>query len=102
MGDTHPAERKVVLQFAPDDLDLTPVQKRKLIKLAGRRYNPELEVVKMSCESFDHQAQNKRHLVELVKKLMEAARVCPFRRTRIPHRHEGIATLTGTGSYRYV
>ncbi|KAF7554190.1 hypothetical protein G7046_g6880 [Stylonectria norvegica] len=74
MGEFHPAEKKVVVQFAPDDLKLTPVQTDKLKKLAGPRYNPETELVKMSSESFEHQAQNKRYLSNLVDELIAAAK----------------------------
>lgn len=74
MGESHPAEKKVVVQFAPDDLKLTTVQTNKLRKLAGPRYNPETEFVKMSCESFEHQAQNKRYLSKLVDDLIAAAK----------------------------
>ncbi|PHH89855.1 hypothetical protein CDD83_5089 [Cordyceps sp. RAO-2017] len=74
MGDSHPSENKVVVQFAPDDLKLTPVQTEKLKKLAGPRYNPETEFVRMSCESFEHQAQNQQHLLDLVRGLIAAAK----------------------------
>ncbi|KAM5352348.1 hypothetical protein ACJ41O_005071 [Fusarium nematophilum] len=74
MGEFHPAEKKVVVQFAPDDLKLTPVQTEKLKKLAGPRYNPETELIKMSSESFEHQAQNKRYLSNLVDDLIAAAK----------------------------
>lgn len=73
-GDTHPAEKKVVVQFAPEDLGLTQVQSNKLKKLCGTRYNPELELVKMSCESYDTPAQNKRYLAELIDKLVAEAK----------------------------
>ncbi|PHH61242.1 hypothetical protein CDD81_620 [Ophiocordyceps australis] len=74
MGEVHPAETKVVLQFEVKGLGLEPVQANKLRKLAGPRYNPETDVVKMSCESFEHQAQNKRYLSDLVESLVEAAK----------------------------
>ncbi|KND89649.1 37S ribosomal protein S24, mitochondrial [Tolypocladium ophioglossoides CBS 100239] len=74
MGESHPAEKKVVVQFAPDDLKLTPVQTDKLRKLAGPRYNPETELVKVSCESYEHQAQNKRYLSNLVDDLIASAK----------------------------
>lgn len=73
-GDNHPAEKKVVVQFAPEDLGLTQVQSNKLKKLCGARYNPELELVKMSCESYETPAQNKRYLAELVDKLIAQAK----------------------------
>ncbi|KAH7326027.1 xylose isomerase [Stachybotrys elegans] len=74
MGESHPAEKKVVVQFSPDDLGLTPVQAEKLKKLAGPRYNPETHVIKISCESYEHQAQNKRYLSNLVDDLIAAAK----------------------------
>ncbi|KAL1856930.1 37S ribosomal protein S24, mitochondrial [Diaporthe australafricana] len=74
MGEYHPAEKKVVVEFSPEDFGLTEVQKMKLRKLAGPRYNPEKECIKMSCESFEHQAQNKRYLAELVEKLVTEAK----------------------------
>lgn len=74
MGESHPAEKKVVVQFAPDDLDLTRIQADKLKKLAGPRYNPETQLVKIACESFEHQAQNKAYLSNLVDDLITAAK----------------------------
>lgn len=78
MGEQHPAARKVVLEFAPKDLKgpagLDDAQITKLIKLCGVRYNPETQIVKMSCESFDTQAQNKRYLGDLVDKLVKEAK----------------------------
>jgi small subunit ribosomal protein S35 len=77
MGEQHPAEKKVVLEFTPADMpNLTEIQRDKLRKLAGVRYNPESDIVKMSCEMFETQAQNKRYLGDLVDKLLEEARVC--------------------------
>ena len=75
MGEFHPAERKVVVEFCPADFDLTPVQELKLKKLVGPRYNPETEIVHMSCEMFEHQAQNKRYLSDMVDKLIAEAKV---------------------------
>jgi small subunit ribosomal protein S35 len=75
MGEIHPAAKKVVVEFSPADLkDLTDVQRLKLKKLAGARYNPEKDIIKMSCERFEHQAQNKRYLGDLVKDMITAAK----------------------------
>ena len=75
MGETHPAASKIVLEFCTADLpDLTPAQRTKLIKLVGPRYNPETDLVKMSSEMFETQAQNKRYLGDLVDTLMAEAR----------------------------
>ncbi|KAI9824641.1 MAG: hypothetical protein M1819_000842 [Sarea resinae] len=75
MGESHPAEKKVVLEFCTQDMpDLTEAQRTKLIKLVGVRYNPEKDLVKMSCEMFETQAQNKRYLGDLVDTLLREAR----------------------------
>jgi small subunit ribosomal protein S35 len=75
MGEAHPASKKVVVEFAPADLpDLNEKQKLKLIKLAGARWSPAKETVRMSCESFESQAQNKRFLGETIGKLLAEAR----------------------------
>jgi small subunit ribosomal protein S35 len=75
MGEFHPAEKKVVVQFCPDDLGLIEQQQLKLAKIAGSRYNPETNIIKMSCEMFEHQAQNKRYLGDLVEKMIATAKV---------------------------
>lgn len=78
LGEQHPAERKVVVEFCTEDLpDLTEVQRRKFIKLVGVRYNPDTDIVKMSCEMFEAQAQNKRYLGDLINTLLKEARVSP-------------------------
>ena len=74
MGETHPAEKKIVLEFCTRDLRmLSEPQRIKLIKLAGPRYNPTTDVVKMSSEMFETQAQNKRYLGDLVDTLIAEA-----------------------------
>ncbi len=76
MGEQHPAEKKVVLEFCPKDMpDLTEQQRTKLLKLVGVRYNPETEIVKMSSEMFETQAQNKRYLGDLIDTILAEARV---------------------------
>ena len=75
MGEEHPAAKKIVLEFCPADLPgLTEAQRTKFIKLVGPRYNPETDVVKMSSEMFETQAQNKRYLGDLVDTLMVEAK----------------------------
>lgn len=75
MGEKHPAANKVVVEFCPSDLpDLTQQQRNKLIKLTGARYNPDTDIVKMSCESFSTQAQNKRYLGDLMDSLIHEAK----------------------------
>jgi hypothetical protein len=74
LGEEHPAEKKVVMEFSPDRLDLTDVERSKLIKIAGARYNPSTRIVKIACESFETPAQNKRYLGDLVEVLIKEAK----------------------------
>lgn len=77
MGEQHPAEKKVVLEFCPADMHgLTRVQTDKLRKLVGPRFNPETDIIKMSCEMYPSQAQNKRYLGDLVDSLLAESKVC--------------------------
>ncbi|KAH8730731.1 mitochondrial ribosomal subunit protein-domain-containing protein, partial [Phaeosphaeriaceae sp. PMI808] len=73
LGDPHPAANKVVVQFNPTDLSLAPAAREKLIKLAGPRYNPSTSIIKLSCEKFDTQPQNKRFLGETIAALVKEA-----------------------------
>lgn len=45
-----------------------------MIKLAGVRYNPSTTLIKLSCEDFDTQAQNKRFLGETISSLIAEAK----------------------------
>ncbi|KAK3678976.1 37S ribosomal protein S24, mitochondrial [Recurvomyces mirabilis] len=75
MGEVHPAQSKVVVEFDPHDIkDMNHEQRQKLRKLAGTRYNHAKSKVKMSCESFETQAQNKRYLGDVIKTLITEAR----------------------------
>lgn len=75
MGELHPAESKVVVEFSPRDLGLNDAQQLKLKKLLGVRYDPEIDIAKMSCEQYEHQAQNKRYLSDVVNTLVAQAKV---------------------------
>ena len=71
MGEQHPAQNKVVVEFDVHDIQgLNHGQRLTLRKLAGVRYDPRTQKVKMSCESFDSQAQNKRYLGDVIAKLI--------------------------------
>ncbi|PGH20762.1 hypothetical protein AJ80_03523 [Polytolypa hystricis UAMH7299] len=77
MGETHPAETKVVVEFCPSDIapeHLTDDQKTTLLKLAGTRYNPSTGIVRMSSEKFPTRAQNKRYLGDLVDAMIKEAK----------------------------
>ncbi|TKA63569.1 hypothetical protein B0A55_08953 [Friedmanniomyces simplex] len=75
MGESHPAASKVVVTFDPSDIpDMTHAQREKLRKLVGVRYDFSKRRVKMSCESFETQAQNKRYLGDLIATLIAEAK----------------------------
>lgn len=74
LGESHPATNKVVVQFSPSDLGLTSTQRAKLIKLAGPRYNPSSDLIKLSTEQFDTQTQNKRFLGDTIQNLLTEAK----------------------------
>lgn len=78
MGEHHPAAKKVVVEFTTKELasasSLSEAQRMKLIKLVGVRYNPDKDLVKMSCEKFENPAQNKRYLGDLVGKIIAEAK----------------------------
>lgn len=74
LGELHPAANKVVVEFSLQDLALEPAQKQTIRKLAGARWNSDTDIVKMSCESFQTQAQNKRYLGETIAALIKEAK----------------------------
>ncbi|KAK3073765.1 37S ribosomal protein S24, mitochondrial [Teratosphaeriaceae sp. CCFEE 6253] len=75
MGETHPAQSKVVVTFDPRDLrHVSDASRDKLRKLAGTRYDHTKNQVKMSCESFETQAENKRYLGDVIASLISEAK----------------------------
>ena len=102
LGEFHPAEKKVAVQFCPTDLELTEAQQLKLKKLAGPRYNPQTEMIKMSCEMFEHQAQNKRYLGDLIAKLITEAKVRLASGTAPARRGACLADGDPSGPYGHV
>ncbi|EEP75727.1 conserved hypothetical protein [Uncinocarpus reesii 1704] len=77
MGENHPAESKVVVEFCSKDLRptyLTEAQRITLLKIVGPRYNPDKDTIRMSCEKFPTRAQNKRYLGDLVQSLITEAK----------------------------
>ncbi|RAL01170.1 mitochondrial 37S ribosomal protein mS35 [Aspergillus ibericus CBS 121593] len=77
MGEQHPAEPKVVVELSSKDLTpkyLTEAQRQTFLKLVGVRYNPQTDIVRMSCEKFHHRAQNKRYLGDTIKALIKEAK----------------------------
>lgn len=77
MGEQHPAEPKVVMELSTQDLTpkyLSEAQRQTFLKLVGPRYNPDTDIVRMSCEKFPARAQNKRYLGDLVNSLIKEAK----------------------------
>lgn len=77
MGEQHPAEHKVVVELSSKDLvpkHLTEQQRQTFLKLVGPRYNPDTDIVRMSCEKFSARAQNKRYLGDTIKNLVKEAK----------------------------
>ena len=74
LGETHPAEPKVVVEFCTADLPMEPAQRLKLVKLLGARYDPQRDLARMSCEKFPIAAQNKRYLLDQVNTLVREAK----------------------------
>ncbi|KAH8434951.1 mitochondrial 37S ribosomal protein mS35 [Aspergillus melleus] len=77
LGEQHPAESKVVMEVSAQDLApkyLTAAQLQTLLKLVGPRYNPNTDIIRMSCEKFTTRAQNKRYLGDLINTLIKEAK----------------------------
>jgi small subunit ribosomal protein S35 len=77
MGEQHPAENKVVVELASKDLvpkHLSEEQRQTFLKLVGTRYNPDTDIVRMSCEKFTTRAQNKRYLGDIINTLVKEAK----------------------------
>ncbi|PLB40106.1 mitochondrial 37S ribosomal protein mS35 [Aspergillus candidus] len=77
MGEEHPAQSKVVVELASKDLTpkhLTEDQRQTFLKLVGTRYNPDTDIVRMSCEKHQTAVQNKRALGDLVNSLIKEAK----------------------------
>ncbi|ODM22815.1 hypothetical protein SI65_00404 [Aspergillus cristatus] len=77
MGEQHPAEPKVVVELSTKDLTpkyLTEAQRQTFLKLVGPRYNPDTDIVRMSCERFNTRAQNKRYLGDVINNLVKEAK----------------------------
>ncbi|PLB50288.1 hypothetical protein P170DRAFT_463531 [Aspergillus steynii IBT 23096] len=92
MGEQHPAENKVVMEVSTKDLApkyLSAEQLQTLLKLVGPRYNPNSEIIRMSCEKFTTKAQNKRYLGDLINTLIkEAKEGDSFRDVPLDLRHQ--------------
>ncbi|KAL5343765.1 mitochondrial ribosomal subunit protein-domain-containing protein [Aspergillus crustosus] len=77
LGESHPAETKVVVELSTRDLVpkyLSEEQRQTFLKLVGTRFNPDTDIVRMSCEKFNTRAQNKRYLGDLIESLVKESK----------------------------
>ncbi|KAI8075392.1 mitochondrial ribosomal subunit protein-domain-containing protein [Gilbertella persicaria] len=74
LGEGHPVERKVVLSVNIDNLKLNETEKHKFLLLSGPRYNVNTNELVMSSERFPHRKQNKKFLIDTLKKLIQEAK----------------------------
>ncbi|ODV97887.1 hypothetical protein PACTADRAFT_37907 [Pachysolen tannophilus NRRL Y-2460] len=70
LGESHPAERKVVLSLKVKDLGLDGRQEHKFKLLAGVRYDYQTDCFKMSSERYPEPAQNARFLSDTLNRLL--------------------------------
>lgn len=82
VGEGHPVEKKVVLNVKVSDLKLNDTEKHKLLLLSGSRYNVNTDELVMSSEKFPHRKQNKKYLLDVLKKLIAEAKVNDTPRVR--------------------
>jgi len=88
LGENHPAAKKVVLTASVKKLRRALEGKRphpvddgwehKFKLLCGTRYNPETDMIHMSCEQFPYPAQNKRWLSDKIDQMINLASVYLF------------------------
>lgn len=74
VNEDHPATAKVVLEFTPESTGLTDKALHKLKLLAGRRYDFDTNIIKISSAKFPDQSQNKRYLGQVYTKLLQSAK----------------------------
>ncbi|KAK9469833.1 mitochondrial ribosomal subunit protein-domain-containing protein [Lipomyces arxii] len=82
LGQTHKAESKVVVEANVDEIKSTyfgqdqDSDKRlhKFKVIAGQRYNPTTNKFKMSSENFPNSVQNKKYLVDTLKRLLSESK----------------------------
>jgi small subunit ribosomal protein S35 len=84
LGEKHPAAKKVVLtvhlkklrESLQTDNRFDDAWEHKFKLLCGTRYNPDTDLVHMSCEQYPYPAQNKRWLSDKLDEMVQAAAVC--------------------------
>lgn len=74
-AEDHPLQHKVVLQVSPSKLGLTPTQLHKFLLLAGPRYDPAREELKISSERYQNRTLNLKWASDALDRLIAEAKV---------------------------
>ena len=67
------AEHKVKGEIYADDLGLEPIALARLAYMAGLRYNPGKQILKITCDYFMSRIENKRWILYTIEQLRRAA-----------------------------
>ncbi|GMG39455.1 unnamed protein product [Ambrosiozyma monospora] len=84
LGESHPAEKKVVLQLRVANLKLSEAEEHKFKLLAGSRYNYLNDEFKMSSDKFLEPAQNTTYLSDVLDDLIKEAKTNPEEFADVP------------------
>ncbi|XP_002960193.2 uncharacterized protein LOC9662925 [Selaginella moellendorffii] len=69
----HPLNRKVKLKVRVSDFRLKPMQRRRLLDLVDRRYEPAFDELTITCDRFEKREDNRKEALRLLYALLEEA-----------------------------
>lgn len=84
IGESHPAERKVVLSFKLADLELSEIEQHKFKLIAGSRYDHQTDVFLMSSDKFIEPSQNASFLSDVLDDLINESKKNPQEFAELP------------------
>lgn len=84
IGESHPGERKVVLQLKLKDLNLSEPASHKFKLLAGSKYDHQTDIFLMSSDRFLEPAQNASFLSDVLDDLINESNNNPEEYADIP------------------
>lgn len=84
IGESHPGERKVVLQFKLKDLQLNKNAEHKFKLLSGSRYDHKTDIFLMSSDRYLEPAQNASFLSDVLNDLIKESNNKPEEFSEIP------------------
>lgn len=67
----HPANRKVKVSVYVKELELTPIQKERLLAMVGKRYNPNKDELTIVSERFEAREENRKDVMRILLDLIE-------------------------------